>query len=369
MLKLSSKPIAILSADWHGAPRAWVKRPDILGDSYYGLEQAVDLAIQYSVPLIGAGDLLDNKEPDSYTLWRFQQELERFKNAGTFGTVYFVQGQHELSDPPWMSIIGSNTIDMADKTITLGGRSFVGLDYQYPDDVRRALEQLPSGDVLITHQVFKDFTGRGSAQLDWIPNHFKLVVTGDCHRVAMLDTSDSMAFRVLSPGPLCMQSISEDPEKYVYVLCEDLSVHPVQLKSRPFKRIMLSSEEGLNQLLAGPLQSLISIPAGLPDYIAKPFLVIEYDSSIPEAYNKLRTKFEDLCHLELLALRPDFNWNLPQNVNPRSSVTSSGLSAAIVSCGCPVEHPLHGVALELWGSPNPAAMIAQKFPPLEKLCS
>jgi hypothetical protein len=74
-----------------------------------------------------------------------------------------------------------------------------------------------------------------------------MVVTGDYH-VHQAGVIDNKVF--LSPGSIAMQKIDEAPDKYVYILYDDLSYKSVQLKTRPFVEVAIDTADELERFIS-----------------------------------------------------------------------------------------------------------------------
>ena len=95
-------PIALLTADLHLQSRAWADRRRVQGDAYWAFRQIVALARRYDVPIIAAGDVLDAKRHDTSTPSDLQ---ELFSALGSDVYFYYVQGDHDRLDKPWLSVL------------------------------------------------------------------------------------------------------------------------------------------------------------------------------------------------------------------------------------------------------------------------
>ena len=128
-------PLMVLSSDWHLSPFSWKKHPNVHRDSYYSLQQIVDLCIQLNVPLIAAGDLFDIKHPPSESVVFCVEQMARLQRVGL--PVYYIQGQHELSEIPWISLcpnathIDSFKSDLNFKTFDIQGLRVAGQDIEF----------------------------------------------------------------------------------------------------------------------------------------------------------------------------------------------------------------------------------------------
>ncbi len=72
------------------------------GDAYWAFRQIVALARRYDVPIIAAGDVLDAKRHDTSTPSDLQ---ELFGELGSDVDFYYVQGDHDRLDKPWLSVL------------------------------------------------------------------------------------------------------------------------------------------------------------------------------------------------------------------------------------------------------------------------
>ena len=71
------EPILIVSADTHLEPHAYAARPGMAGDAHCSFRQLVDAALELQAPLLLAGDVFDKCHPDSVTLKKTFQEIDR----------------------------------------------------------------------------------------------------------------------------------------------------------------------------------------------------------------------------------------------------------------------------------------------------
>jgi len=303
------KPIAVIAADTHLAPRIWARRPDINGDAYFGFSQAVDVCVKYQLPLILPGDVFDKMRPDPYTIWFTKTQLERLSSVGL--PMWFIQGQHELDrQMPWLLSISQNVHSfhwVHKKNFRINGIEFFGLDWTPADIVQDELACIPHGtDVLIAHQVWGGFMGnynKHECQFSDVP-HVALIVTGDYHRLVFMPTTNNnnAPCRVLSPGPLCMQSIDEDPNKFVHLLYDDLTIDHVPIKTRNVYRIALRTVEDLNDVLVSTdFGEALQAQADVPPDIAKNLIHITYKDDIPEAYGRIVSAVGNRAHLFIVA--------------------------------------------------------------------
>lgn len=302
-----AKPIAVVASDNHLEPRAWAKYPDLAGDSYYSFEQLETYCQQNDLPLILAGDVFNTQTPDSETVRR---SLQPSHSGGVPYSVCYIQGQHERADPPWLSLGGQRYTHVHRDVFRCGLSKilFYGLDWQPADKLVEELAKIPPGaDVLVAHQVWKERMGSicsPEGSLADVP-YVKMIITGDLHKhdVTTVEASDGRgSITVLSPGSGCMQSTSEDPKKYFFVLHDDLSVVSVPYKTRDCRYYIFRNSDTFAADLARAAEEAV-LQQGVPVEIARPMAVVEYDEALPEAGPRIEKAFAGKAHLFLSTLR------------------------------------------------------------------
>jgi predicted phosphodiesterase len=301
---MPKEPLALISADWHvrKLDRTWYRRDEIYGDCGYSISQINNIADEYDVPNVFlAGDLFDTKMQQSDALRTMRLSLDRFQEQNR--RVFYTQGQHERSAPPILSAMHPWPDYIHKSTIERGGLRFYGLDYCNPGDVQAELEAVPRhADILVTHQVWKDFLGEkhGDAWLRWAPN-MRLLITGDYHSSFVRTVDDQL---VLSPGSINMQDIGEEPVKYVYILFDDLSIERAQLKTRLRFEVTLNTTEDVDRFVdtwaTNPARIL---QPGVPPNIAVNLLRVRYRADVPEARQRIEATVGTSAHLFLDTIR------------------------------------------------------------------
>lgn len=294
------KPIALISADWHArrADRVWYRRDAIVGDTGYSISQICDIADQYDVPYVWLlGDLFEQKLQQSDALEVMRKALDRFQARNR--QVLFVQGQHERSSPPLLNAIHGYPIHVHKKIVHVAGMCVYGLDYCNPLEVAAELENVPQGvDVLLTHQVWKDFLGeeRGDAWFSQA-SHVRVIATGDYHQTLYEKRG---AHTILSPGSICMQKINEPPEKFVFILHDDYTVKQIKLKTRGYYAARLHTEAELNQFVENWSRHPSRAPQpDVPTYLSTNLLRVHYRADLPEARHRLESTVGAEAHLFL----------------------------------------------------------------------
>jgi len=209
----------VLCADTHLDERTWTARPSLSGDSLQAFTDVMDHAIQHSAEaVVCAGDMFDVRKPPSSVLRFFRQQMSRLQKSGI--KFYYIQGQHDLSKPPWASAVSDWPILLDDfGVVTLpSGITISGFSWQPMEELLRRLEDQPSVDLLVCHQVWREFMGdhiKSESSFEVIPK-VGAVFTGDFHSYRSVEVENVFGdkFSVLSPGSTNLRKITEDPEKY-----------------------------------------------------------------------------------------------------------------------------------------------------------
>ena len=251
---LISEPcdVLIVCSDCHLSNTIWTKYPQIKWDSFCSFEFIARYAIKQNransnrYGIILAGDVIDKKEVNSEVarfLRRTLDLLEEYKIP-----VYYIQGQHELSDSPWLSSLSDwpTYIDYikSGDYLLFGGYKIVGLDYRPKHEIKEALDNIPETEIenliLIMHQAFSDFFGReGDISLTDLLGICSYVFSGDIHKHERVTVKGHHCLVVegFSPGSTHIRAIDEPTRKYFYELRRSGEVKSISVPTRPIIRI------------------------------------------------------------------------------------------------------------------------------------
>jgi hypothetical protein len=321
-IKFTSKPIAVISSDWHMALNAWKKHPGIKGDAEFSLSQTVDIATHLGVPIIGAGDLFDVKTPDSYSVSAVARQMARMHEKGL--PVYYVQGQHEMSDPAWMSLF-PGCHNAHDKNFTIGSISFFGYDYFLPKSVEDSYNRFKPADILITHQVWSELLPRHgqsfccSYSLISQNNTYKAIVSGDYHS-HFKDTIYNTGCLFVSPGSSCLQDMNESPNKAIWVLTESMEFISVPIKARRLTNVVIQSD---NDLFVSVSLADSLVEDAFPNGIGKPIVRVKYNTEIKNVYAAMNNAYKDKAYLDFKPIMEDDITDEPIEHHPIKLITSS----------------------------------------------
>lgn len=303
---MAAKPILVLSSDWHLNPLSWKRHPKIKGDSYYSLRQIVDTAIELQVPLIGAGDLFDVKTPPSESVIVCCREMERLAKENL--SMYYVQGQHEYAEQPWLTL-SPNAVHIDSfkyqtngdpQVFDVAGLRLVGMDISMSPvefsiqcaKLHMLARSKGEFDMFVTHQVWADFIKKRDPVFMFEKALFsKITYTGDYHKLEALDVQGMLC---LSSGSINMQANNENPIKEIFILHDDLSVTKKTIKTRPFMSFELKTGFELNKLLNTPNSTLLAAwPHQVPEEFSTPLVSVKYQNNLTNAFDSLTEKFKE----------------------------------------------------------------------------
>ena len=289
-----SKSAFAVVGDLHMAPHVYSEFPTMRGDSEAALDQIIDYCDSHNLPLYLAGDSLDKCSQRSEMIGLMHKAVERL------GEVWAVQGQHEKDTPPWISSIGG--FYTGDGVLrNLGGLTVVGLDYEAPRVILEKLANVPPCDVLILHQMIKESTvgikGAYDIELADLPEQAKLIIAGDNHNGWSVKLPDGRT--VTYTGSMRMCSRNEPLEKHFLVVHDDLTIEVVPLKTRPYLRFEIVSENILDAALK-KIRGAVTVAEGDPSPIAQPFVHIKYLPEIENLQERVRVACDDKAFLKLV---------------------------------------------------------------------
>jgi hypothetical protein len=298
-------PLFVFCADLHLEDGAWSTRPGIYGDSYYSFAQIVDYCIEHKLSLIMGGDILEKKQNLARPIAKLCEGLTRLQDAGI--KAYYIQGNHEFDrNAPWLSIHPWPTY-MHGASFDINGVKVSGFDWLPRGDIQEAFKRVPQNtDVLVTHQVWKDFMGeigRTECELTDVHN-VQTVLAGDFHVTKVVESVNAQGqpIKMLSPGSTCMQDMGESAEKFFFVIAKNAAGQfefvPVPLATRKVANYVVKDTETLDKLCAGQLTAdIAALRGGLPPELDKPLVRIKFDKRLPDAYLRIATTVGESAHL------------------------------------------------------------------------
>lgn len=311
------RPLFVFTADLHLEDGAWSTRPGIYGDAYYSFNQIINYCVEHRLPLILGGDVLEKKSNSARPIAQLCAGLSRMQAANL--DVYYIQGNHEYDrHAPWLSVHNWSR-HIHKQTTTIGGVNVYGLDWLPRGEIQAAFKEVPADtDILIVHQVWKDFMGnlgRTECELTDV-HHVETVLAGDFHVTKTVESVNAQGrpIRMLSPGSICMQDCGENPAKFFFVIGQrtdgipGFEFVPVPLKTRRFLNYTVREQDLLDTMCASMLARDIdaehgaAVMAGYPPEIKKPIVRIKFDKQLPDAYIRLMTAIGETAHVFCEAL-------------------------------------------------------------------
>jgi hypothetical protein len=375
------EPLFVFTADLHLEDGAWSTRPSIYGDAYYSFNQIIDYCVRHKLPLILGGDVLEKKSNSARPIAKLCEGLSRMQAADL--AVYYIQGNHEYDrNAPWLSVHSWPRHMHLQGLFDINGAAVTGLDWLPRGDIQRELANVhPDTEILITHQVWKDFMGeigRTECELTDV-HHVRTVLAGDFHVTKTAEglNAQGKPIRMLSPGSICMQDCGESKEKFFFVIGRETTgafdFRPIPLKTRPFLNYVVREQELLDRLCAGDLARDIKDVKefeALPAEIAKPIVRIKFDKQLPDAYLRLVTSIGESAHVfcEALPNRLDTVRRLGQRENVKNDLLSAiadllgdgtesyALAAALLTAEDPTKELDVQFSKYMTGEPNDAAL-------------
>ena len=300
-------PIAVICADLQAREFAYRKSKELFGDDLAALAEVVQFTLNNEISsLLLAGDIVDSPYISDIHVIKLRKILRQFE--GTECLVGFINGNHERGRFHRLELEGDDAAVakcLDNQVIQLPGSSVRLAAYDWRR--RKAWESLVEGnaladaDVLLTHGLADQvipFMGFkldpeskpiGDFDLNWFKK-YKLVVLGDYHKKwVWRDESSNTVFAY--PGSMWQHKADEIPEKYFFVLNDDLTFteHRLQLQ-RPFTSVNLHGHEDLEQLIESV--DILS-ENNLPAIIRKPrvHVTIKYQAdNLRPALEKLAQK-------------------------------------------------------------------------------
>lgn len=288
--------------DMHLADNSWPGRP-LFHDSYFILPQLLAVVNKYQPKkVVLCGDIIDRKRTNSRPI----SELRRFiasvkKLTGDPDAVYYIQGNHDMVDPPWGKVCGATHLH--DQVVKVNDLTITGLDYTSPPALLGALHSTSrKAQMLFCHQMWlehKPFGPEPDGSLLEVPQWIKTVVSGDIHKELHKQIPRKPeGLQFLSPGSTNMQDISEDEVKHVWLI-KNHDIKPIRLRTRHVIRLRKCvSEQNVNDAIKKLTRELDSYkaPKSKVRYasdIVKPIVDAQYSADLIDFEDRIRTVIAD----------------------------------------------------------------------------
>ena len=240
----------VFVADLHLAPLIWQDYPDLKNDAYYAWEQIVNYCLrERPSALVLGGDVWNRSRPDPDSVVRFVRSIDLLVSGGT--EIHAIQGQHERSSPPWMSVHKSikyfgdgrvvRIIDPGD----VGTFTMQGFDCESAEGIKAdmALVKKYAPDILVVHQLARQVLNiEGAWDFDemWVPAEVKLILAGDYHEPV---TSGRLHYS----GSTNMRNIDERTPRSFITVGKNFKVTRHPLMQREVIEVLVLDEEQLKE--------------------------------------------------------------------------------------------------------------------------
>ena len=201
--------------DAHLRSHIWSNIPSICGDAYMAISKVKQYSMDYGVDtLILSGDVFHSAKPTSADV-SMLMDL-----ASVFNTILYIEGNHEKSEPSWLSSLHDDRfVHLNSKGYYTGGCTFFGIDYvRSRDDMISKLTEVSAEEkgpdaihVLVMHAGFQhmiNFEGASVVSASDIPETIDQVLVGHIHKRRTVG-------KIHSPGPLFPQNWEEVGPCYV----------------------------------------------------------------------------------------------------------------------------------------------------------
>jgi len=274
--------------------------------------------------VIAAGDLVERKKNGSGPVNFIRRQMEILENGGEVHGLaasipsWYVQGQHDMQKSPWPNASHRWPSHLPTDQeqyerhrfgdCLLGDYKVWAMDWTPPDLLAEELAKVPKDtDILIMHQVCSHFMGditTPELSFEQIP-HAKLLIVGDYHKHVKFETrgAQGQKLTVLSPGSTNLREITEERDKRVFILYEDLSVKSARIPTRVVIEPMdLLGEESVEDLL-DELDSLLDAAEveatrkKLSPEIRMPILYVRYHRRLAGTEPRLLRALKKRAHL------------------------------------------------------------------------
>jgi len=190
----------LFTADWHVKRDdiIWARRPEIKGDTSNALSKLRKYIIDNSKEITAiflAGDIFDIPVQSSWGTKVVSEFCDLCADLKI--PIYFVEGQHDLSKPPWLSTIHKWPIWIHDTVVALKEYDINVYGHNFTRNKFDLINKIPENvQWLVTHMPFTDFkssgkyfvsdksntkTSKSLCSVTELQSHISAVITGDWH--------------------------------------------------------------------------------------------------------------------------------------------------------------------------------------------
>jgi len=279
---------ALFTADWHlkASDRIWESVPNLRGDLPFILDQLSDFIVHEGIEEVYLlGDIFDKPVPTSWAVDQLLRFCRQCNNTG----IYFVQGQHDYSNPPWLEVLGAGK--HIDSCRAFNAENGYGLDLVYSQD---KLSVPADVDTLLTHQCWTEFMGEyGFVTASLLP--VNTVISGDFHFAKCLKLENMTIYSI---GILVPRRVNEISAPSVLIYDNgDYHFHR-DFQAREMVVLEYSGDEESHNRIIERLKELSDTNYDyLPVELRTPLVVIYHSRDVSYAIETLKSKYNKLCIL------------------------------------------------------------------------
>jgi len=350
----------VFTSDWHLSSRTWAHRPRLVGDTDFSLWQIVSFCLKHQAAMIAAGDLFDKDRPDPAAVGSLIRAMDAMRAAGL--PVYYIQGQHERTDNPWLGI-HEHPIHVDGKLFQIPGfqQDFYGLDWTPATQIVERLTSVPgSVEFLVCHQVWLEHMGllcNPECDVQFVPRHVRYVLTGDYHQHQIIEPRPGL--KMVSPGSISIRNLGEPENKsFWYLPVDGAEFQSVPLCTRVVIRHTISNEAQLAAFVtdlelarAGMRRGDVRILDG------EPICAVKFMNELPNAYQRI-SQVAGEAHLFIEEIKQTTVELLePGLVAPTEDVTLAGCLREVL----PQESDLGPAIVSLLASTKPPMVAVQEL--------
>lgn len=301
----------MLIGDPHLSQRIYSKRPEIEGDAFCLLDQAISIAIKEDYVPIFLGDQFDVNYPPVRSVDFWYQQISRLSAAGIKG--YIIDGNHDPglntdSEERSWSCIHPNIIHIQPEcgcNVKVGNKfiTFNGFDYQ--PTIARSTELLTkclaqNPDFIVMHQYPRQAISiEGAWDIDLEAIQLGVpVFCGHIHNNFEAPLSGGGKLYVV--GSTHPRAIDQGSQKVYYVINEKMEVTKHNFHHRKILSYSVFNAADVPKYIATLKKDISAIK--YPDDplyhpIRKPIVSLKYDPTITGVIEKSETVCKDVAHL------------------------------------------------------------------------
>jgi DNA repair protein SbcD/Mre11 len=286
-------------------------------DIYDSFDSIIQIACRENVDAITiSGDLIHTTRPSSVTIAFLKQCQNRLMAAGIPALV--IAGNHDNNKPHWLNTLctsndwdGDNAFGgfklLENETYEVGGMKIFGAPFTNKNNWEHTKTLIPEDtDMLLMHQSFQEFiqfeTDDAFTEED-IRGLARCVIVGDIH------VSLGVGNRIYSPGSSELMSSSEEPQKYVLMVDDEvgdlLNCHFVELPTRHVIDCDITSEACAEAFFEELRESSSKAP----------LVFVKCDHKLSGIIERVRALYEDTMIIRAKYYNPDIEVAVTKDTN------------------------------------------------------